>query len=100
MFVPNDSKDIRLAYKSKYNGKRENKVILPMIGDSEKWHYLAVKNIPRLLKGISSNHVGDHYCLGCFHSYSTANRLKKNMKGFVIIINFVKQKCLLKKIKC
>ena len=89
LFVPNGTKDIRLAYKSKYNVKHENKVILLMIGDGEKWHYLAVKNLPRLFRGISSNHDGDHYCLECFHSYSTADRLK-NMKGFVIIINFVK----------
>ena len=78
LFVPNDTKDIRLAYKSEYNGKRKNKVILLMIGDGEKWHYLAVKNLPRLLRVISSNHKGDHYCLGCFHSYSTADRLKKH----------------------
>ena len=31
LFVPNDTKDIRLAYKSGYNGKRENKIILLMI---------------------------------------------------------------------
>ena len=36
------------------------------------------KNLPRLLRGISSNHVGDNYCLGCFHSYSTPNKLKKH----------------------
>ena len=46
LFVPNCTKDIRLAYKSKYNGKREEKVILLMIGDGAKWHYLAVKNLP------------------------------------------------------
>ena len=44
LFVPNDSKDMRLAYKSEYNGKRKEKVILLMICDSEKWYYLAVKN--------------------------------------------------------
>ena len=48
-----------------------------MIGDSEQWYYLAVKNLSRLLRGISSNHVGNHYCLGYFHSYSTAKKLKK-----------------------
>ena len=63
LFVPNGIKDITLAYKSKYNGKREEKVILLMIGDGEKWHYLAVKNLPRLFRGILSNHNGDHYCL-------------------------------------
>ena len=78
LFVPNGTKDIGLAYKSKYNDKRESKVILLMIGDCEKWYYLAVKNLPRLLRGISSNYVGDDYCLGCFHSYSTPNKLKKH----------------------
>ena len=49
-----------------------------MIGDVEKWHYLAVKKLPRLIRGISSNRVGYNYCLGCFHSYRTANKLKKH----------------------
>ena len=78
LFVPNDTKDIRLAYKSEYNGKLKEKVILLMIGDSGKWHYLAVKNLQRLLRGISSNHVRDYYCLGCFHSHITDNKLKKH----------------------
>ena len=78
LFASNGTKDIRLTYKSEYNGKRKEKVILLMIGDSEKWHYLAVKNLSRLFRGISSNHVGDYYCLGCFHSYSTAEKLKKH----------------------
>ena len=78
LFVPNGTKDIRLAHKSKYNGKLEEKVILLMIGDGEKWHCLAVKSLPRLLRGISSNHVGNSYCLGCFYSYSTPNKLKKH----------------------
>ena len=29
-----------------------------MITDGEKWHYLAVKKLSALLKGITSNHVG------------------------------------------
>ena len=78
LFVSNGTKDIRLAYKFKYNGKLEEKVILLMIGDSEKWHYLVVKNLLRLLRGRLSNHKGYKYCLGCFHLYSTPNRLKKH----------------------
>ena len=80
LFAPNDTDDIRLAYKSKYNGKREKKVILLIIGDGKKWHYLVVKNLPRLLRGILSNHVGDNYCLGYFRSYSTPNKLKKHKR--------------------
>ena len=48
----------------------------------KNWHYLTVKNISRLLRGITSNHVGDYYCLNCFHLYRTKNKLeahKKNM---------------------
>ena len=36
----------------------------------KKWHYLAVKSLWVLFKGITSKHVGDFYCLNCFHSYS------------------------------
>ena len=48
--------------------------------DDENWHYLVVKSISRLLKGITSNHKGDFYCLNCFHSYRTKETLKKHEK--------------------
>ena len=51
-----------------------------MITDNEKWHYLAVKNISGLLRGITSNHEGDFYCLNCFHSYTTEKKIKKHEK--------------------
>ena len=44
------------AYKSKCNSTRENQVILLMITDSEKWHYLAVESLAALLKGITSKY--------------------------------------------
>ena len=47
----------------------ENQVILLMITDCKKWHYLAVKSLSALLRGITSNHNGDFYCLNCFLSY-------------------------------
>ena len=65
-----------------------------MITDGKKWHYLAlksermsydgkwcnrpVKSLSKLLRGKSSNHHGDFYCLNCFNSYSTKNRLKEH----------------------
>ena len=49
-----------------------------MITDGKKWHYLAVKSLPSLLRGITSNHNGDFYCLNCFISYGTKNKLKKH----------------------
>ena len=44
LFVPHNTEKIRLAYKSKHNFKRENQVILLMITDGKKWHYLTVKS--------------------------------------------------------
>ena len=35
-----------------------------------------MKNLPGLLKGITSNHDGDFYCFNCFHSYCTKNKLE------------------------
>ena len=49
-----------------------------MITDGKKWHYLAVTNLSALLKGNSSNHKGDFYCLNCFSSYTTKNKLKEH----------------------
>ena len=49
-----------------------------MITDGKKLYYLFVKELPALLKGIISNHVGDFYCLNCFHSYTTDNKLKQH----------------------
>ena len=51
-----------------------------MITDGEKWHYLVVKNLSGLFKGITSNHYGDFYCLNCFHSYRTKNKLEAHEK--------------------
>ena len=35
------------------------------------WHDLAIKSIPALLRGLTSTHNDDYYCLNCFHSYRT-----------------------------
>ena len=48
--------------------------------EGENWHYFAVKSISKLLRGITSNHDGDFYCLNCFHSYRTKKRLEKHEK--------------------
>ena len=50
-----------------------------MISDGQKWHYLVVKNLSRLLRGITSNHKED-FCLNCFHSYGTENKLEAHKK--------------------
>ena len=64
------------VYKSKYN-KRKKQVVLLLINDGEKYH-IAVTNLSELLQGNSSNHRGDFYCLYCFNSYTTKNKLKEH----------------------
>ena len=50
-----------------------------MITDhGKKWHYLAVRSLTTLLRGIKSNYYSDFYCLSSFHSYRTLNKLKKH----------------------
>ena len=49
-----------------------------MINDGEKYHYIAVTNLSALLQKISSNHKEDFYCLNCFNSYTTKNKLKEH----------------------
>ena len=93
----NNTKTIKLIYKSKYNRKRKDQVVLSMITDNkqsdeiDKWHYIALKSdsidngfnqpirsLSRLFRGITSNNNGDFYCLGCLHSFRTDNALKKH----------------------
>ena len=92
--MPYNTEQICCANISEYNNERENQVILLMITDGKKWHYLAlksepifyggklcnrpVKNLSKLLRGKTSNHHGDFYCFNCFNSYSTENRLKEH----------------------
>ena len=66
LFVPHNKKEIRPAYILKYNH------------DGKRWHYLAVRILSALLRGIASSSNKDFYCLNCFHSYRTHNKLKKH----------------------
>ena len=46
-----------------------------MISSGEKlWHYLAVKRLSALSRGITSKHHADFYFLNCFHSFATENK--------------------------
>ena len=80
LYVPHKTGKIHLAYKSKHNLTRKNQVILLMITDGEKWHYTAVTRLSGLLRGITSTHNGDFYCLNCFHVYITKNKLEAHKR--------------------
>ena len=80
LHVPYNTKKINIAYKSKNNLTHERQIILLMISDGQKWHYLVVKNLSRLLRGLTSNHKEDFYFLNCFDSYRTENKLEAHKK--------------------
>ena len=42
-----------------------------MISNGEGCHYLTIKKLSALLKGITSKHKSDFYCLNCLHSFRT-----------------------------
>ena len=96
LFIKHNEKTIKFAYRSEHNNKRKKQVILLMITDGKKWHYLAVTNLSALLQGASLNHRGDFYSLNCFSSNTKKKRKKelKNMKKHAIITIAVILKCL------
>ena len=53
------------AYTSKINLNCEKQIILLMIPNEEKegWHYIAVKKLSTLLRGITSKHHGNFLLL-------------------------------------
>ena len=88
LYIPYNTKKIHVAYKSKHNLTCKKQVILLMISNDENWHYLVVKNLPGLLKGITSNHKENFCCLNCFARFLQKINLK-NIKEYVKIINIV-----------
>ena len=72
--IPHNTKKISHVYKSRFTKTRENKVILLMITDGQKQHYLAVKKLNALLKK-KSDHSGD-YCLNCFKLFRNKSKFK------------------------
>ena len=76
MFIPHNTKTINLTYKSKYNRKRENQVVLLMIingeesNEADKWHYIVlrivrtddgfnrpIRSLSRLFRGITGDNA-------------------------------------------
>ena len=67
----------KFCIQTEYNNKRKKQVILLILSNGKKQHYLFVNNLSALLEKKSSNHRGDFYCLNCFNSYTSENKLKK-----------------------
>ena len=62
------------AYISKHNLNREKQDNLLMTLNGEGWDYLAAKKISALLRGITSKHHSNFYCLNSLHSFATENK--------------------------
>ena len=95
LYVSWNTKQIRPLYISKYNNQvnllmittnkddlgyivvKNNEELYDISVNITNWHYVTVKNIFGLLRGITSNHNGDFYCLNSFHSYTAKEKLKK-----------------------
>ena len=83
LFIPHNTKTIRVAYRSEHNNKRKKQVILLMITDGKKWHFLPITNLSALLQGNSSSHEGDFIYTALTHTLRKINL--KNMNKYAII---------------
>ena len=45
-----------------------------MIRNEKGWHYLALKKLSVLLRGITSKHHGGFYCLNFPHNFVSENK--------------------------
>ena len=72
------------TYISKIHSNCEKRIILLMIPNEEKpgWHYLAIKKLPGLLRGITSKNNDNFYYLNCRHSFRRENKLEYNKKVY------------------
>ena len=46
----------------------------------KQWHYLAVKKLSALLRGITSKNNGDFWLSELFHAFRTKNKLESHKK--------------------
>ena len=61
LHVPYNGEEIKHAYISEHNLMHKNQVLLLMITNNEKWHYLAVKILPVLFCKMTSKPNIDFY---------------------------------------
>ena len=54
-----------------------------------EWHYLSVKKLSALLRGIASKHHGDFCCLNCLHSFATEEKIESHKKCVKIFCNVI-----------
>ena len=55
---------------------REKQVVLLILTDEGKQHYVAVKNLNSLLK--DKNKCSEHFCINCLKKFRTKSKLEKH----------------------
>ena len=79
LFSNKKSQDIYTARRSGRNIKCEKQVNLLMIVDGEKRHYIAIKNISRLLSKLNGKTKrAYHYCMNCLNGFRTGSARDKH----------------------
>ena len=86
------------AYVSKHNSNRVKQVTFLTIPNEEWWHYITLKKLQELLRGIPSKDHDGFYCLNFLHSFQTENK-RESHKKYERIKIFVMLQCLLKTLK-
>ena len=74
---------------SKHNSNHEIQIILLMIPNGEARHYLAIKKLSALLRGIISKHHGGFYCLHCLillQQKQNLNRMKTYLTAKIFVM--------------
>ena len=76
-------REICPTYISKIISNCAKQIILLMIPNvgQKSWHYLALKKLPALLRGITYD-GSNFYCLNCHYSFRTGNKLKSHEKVY------------------
>ena len=69
-------KKIYPARVSKYNSIREKQVIILIISNGEGQHYLPIKKLSAILRGTTSKHHGNFYCLNYLNSLAKKTKNK------------------------
>ena len=62
------------AYTSKNNSEQEK------VPNEVGRHYIALTKLLLLLRGITSTHNGNCYCLNCLHSFTAKNKLESHKR--------------------
>ena len=79
LFSKKKSQNIYTVRRSEHNVKCKKQVNLLMIGDCEKRHYSAIKNISRRLSKLNrKTRRAYHFCMNCLNDFRAASARDKH----------------------